>query len=146
MSALQQIMLGTSLLTASAIIHVAAVAFGVPFLANLSERMESHRWPRLRSLILLVVAVYILVAAHTIQIWMWSVSFLMISGLPDLTTSFYFATVTYTTLGYGDIVLGPEARIVPTFCAVTGLLAFGISTAFLMGVLTRILPEVFADD
>ena len=88
----------------------------------------------------------VLVFAHTVQVWIWAVSILVIAALPDLSTSFYFATVTYTTLGYGDIVLGPEARIVATFCAITGLLTFGISTAFLIGVLTRILPDVFKND
>ena len=71
----------------------------------------------------------------------WAVIFLLISDLPDLATSFYFATVTYTTLGYGDIVLGQDARLVATFCAVTGLLTFGIRTAFLIGVLGKVLPD-----
>ncbi|MEP4543552.1 MAG: ion channel [Paracoccaceae bacterium] len=84
-----------------------------------------------------------LVLAHTLQVWTWSLVFSWITDLPDLVTSFYFATVTYTTLGYGDIVLGPDARIVATFCAITGLLTFGISTAFLIGVLSRVLPDVF---
>jgi hypothetical protein len=79
-------------------------------------------------------------------VWTWALVILGISDLPDLVTSFYFATVTYTTLGYGDIVLGPDARIVATFCAVTGLLTFGISTAFLIGVLSNILPRAFKDD
>ncbi|WP_410001065.1 ion channel [Tateyamaria omphalii] len=65
--------------------------------------------------------------------------------MPDPSTSFYFATVTYTTLGHGDIVLSTEARIVATFCAITGLLTFGISTAFLTGVLSRILPDMIGE-
>ncbi len=71
--------------------------------------------------------------------------FLLISDLPDLPTSFYFATVTYTTLGYGDIVLDEGARIVATFGAITGLLTFGISTAFIIGVLSRVLPASLGD-
>jgi len=146
MSALQQILLGTGLLTFSAIIHVAAVALSVPLFGKLSARLPPERWPRLRIIALLALAVFVLVFAHTIQVWTWAVSFLAITDLPNLPTSFYFATVTYTTLGYGDIVLGPDARIVATFCAITGLLTFGISTAFLIGVLTRVLPDVFIDD
>nr|WP_299284848.1 potassium channel family protein [uncultured Tateyamaria sp.] len=81
----------------------------------------------------------------TIQIWTWAAVFLLISDLPDLPTSFYFATVTYTTLGYGDIVLDEGARIVATFGAITGLLTFGISTAFIIGVLSRVLPASLGD-
>ncbi len=146
MGALQQILLGTGLLTLSAMIHVAAVALSVPFFGKLAARLPPERWPRLRIIALLALAVFVLVFAHTVQVWTWAVSFLAMTDLPNLSTSFYFATVTYTTLGYGDIVLGPDARIVATFCAITGLLTFGISTAFLMGVLSRILPDLFRDD
>ena len=92
-----------------------------------------------------LLTVLVLVLAHTIQVWGWAVVFLWITDLSGLPTSFYFATVTYTTLGYGDIVLGPDARIVATLCAVTGLLTFGISTAFLIGVLSRVLPDGFGE-
>lgn len=146
MSDLQQILLGTGLLTLSAIIHVTAVALSVPLFGKLAVRLPEKRWPLFRIVALLAFAVFVLVFAHTVQVWTWAVTFLAIAALPDLSTSFYFATVTYTTLGYGDIVLGPEARNIATFCAITGLLTFGISTAFLIGVLTRILPDVFDND
>ena len=146
MTALQQILLGTGLLAFSAVVHVSVIAISIPFFARLSSYMPSDKMPRLRSVIFLLFAVAILVVAHTIQVWSWAASFLLMTGLPNLSTSFYFATVTYTTLGYGDIVLGPDARIVATFCAITGLLTFGISTAFLIGVLNLILPDVFKEE
>ena len=145
MGAIQQILLGTGLLTFSALIHVGAIAWSVPFIGTLAGSISEKRHPRLRTVTLLAFSVLILVFAHTIQIWTWAVVILSITQLPDLMTSFYFATVTYTTLGYGDIVVGPEARIVATFCAVTGLMTFGISTAFLIGVLSNILPDIFND-
>lgn len=96
-----------------------------PVFSKLSARLSEEKWP---------------------QLWSWAVSFLEIIDLSDFATSFCFPTVTYTTLEYGNIVLGPAAGIVATFCAITGLLTFGISTAFLIGVLARILPDVFQDD
>lgn len=143
MGAVGQILLGTGLLTFSALVHVGAIAWSIPLLGKLAGLVAVETSPRLRTVALLASSVFILVLAHTIQVWTWSVVFLEITDLPDLVTSFYFATVTYTTLGYGDIVLGPDARIVATFCAITGLLTFGISTAFLIGVLSHILPNVF---
>ncbi len=143
---LQQILLGTGLLTVSAIIHVTTVALSVPVFAKVASYVPEEERPLLRIVVLLSLAVLTLVFAHTLQVWTWAMSFLFVTELPDLSTSFYFATVTYTTLGYGDIVLEPGARIVATFCAVTGLLTFGISTAFLIGVLSRVLPDVFRHD
>ena len=143
MGAMLQIMLGTALLSLSAIIHVGAVAYSIPLFPKLADHLSLNEKPQLRIVALLALTVFVLVTAHTIQIWTWAVTFLFIADLPDLSTSFYFATVTYTTLGYGDIVLGPGARIVATFCAITGLLTFGISTAFLIGVLSKVMPKGF---
>lgn len=146
MGAVQQILLGTTLLTICALVHVMAITFSIPYFGKLSSALSQKQIPRLRISIFLAFSIIVLVLAHTIQVWTWAVAFLAISDLPNLVTSFYFATVTYTTLGYGDIVLGQDARIVATFCAITGLLTFGISTAFLIGVLTRVLPDVFSVD
>lgn len=143
MGAVQQILLGTGLLTFSALVHVGAIALSIPHFSRVAGLFAVGRWPRLRVVALLSFCIFVLVFAHTVQVWTWSAVFSRITDLPDLVTSFYFATVTYTTLGYGDIVPGPDARIVATFCAITGLLTFGISTAFLIGVLSRVLPDVF---
>lgn len=143
---LRQILLGTGLLAFSAIVHVSMIAISILLLARLSSYLPTEQMPRLRNIFLLLLAVIVLVFAHTIQVWPWAASFHLMTELPDLSTGFYFATVTYTTLGYGDIVRGPDARIVATFCAITGLLTFGISTAFLIGVLARILPDVFHEE
>lgn len=145
MGIIQQISLGTILLALSALVHTAAIAASIPYFGHLSQRISKDHWPRLRPAMFLTFGICILVAAHTIQIWTWALVFLMIGSLPDFPTSFYFATVTYTTLGYGDIVLGADARIVATFCAITGLLTFGISTAYLIGILGRVLPKSFED-
>ena len=141
MGAIAQILLGTAMLGASTVVHVTAVANCVPMLVWLSRQMSANQRPRLRLIAFVLTSAFALVLAHTLQVWAWSVVFLLIADIPDLATSFYFATVTYTTLGYGDIVLGADARIAATFCAVTGLLTFGITTAFLFGVLTHVLPK-----
>ncbi|MFK7875303.1 MAG: ion channel [Paracoccaceae bacterium] len=134
MSAVQQILLGTGLLTFSALVHVGSIALSSPHFPRIAGLFGAKRWPRLRVVAMLSFSIFVLVLAHTLQVWTWSLVFSWITELPDLVTSCYFATVTYTTLGYGDIVLGQDARIVATFCAITGVLTFGISTAFLIGV------------
>ncbi|WP_299626987.1 potassium channel family protein [uncultured Tateyamaria sp.] len=141
-----QILIGTGLLALCALLHVSAVSVGIPLIKRLAGVLTPQKWPHIRIAALLSLALIVLVVGHTAQIWVWSVYFMHLTDLPDVATSFYFATVTYTTLGYGDIVLDADTRIVGTFCAITGLLTFGISTAFLMGVLVRVMPDVFRDD
>ena len=49
-------------------------------------------------------------------------------GMPDLPSAFYFSAVTYTTTGYGDLVLPKEWRLVGGVEALTGILMCGLST------------------
>jgi len=58
--------------------------------------------------------------------------------MPDAQSAFYFSVVTYTTTGYGDLVLPPEWRIVGGVEALTGILMCGASTAFFFAVLSRV--------
>ena len=79
--------------------------------------------------------------AHALQIWLWAIIWILTDAVADLNTAIYFSTVTYTTLGYGDVILSPEWRIFATFSAVAGLLTFGISTAFLVGLIGRLFQD-----
>jgi hypothetical protein len=81
----------------------------------------------------------IAVLSHTIQIWALALVTLTVGALPSIAESTYFSLVTYTTFGYGDVTLAPEHRIFGAMGAVTGLLAFGLSTALLVGLFGRIL-------
>jgi len=66
--------------------------------------------------------------------------------LPDFSDALYFLLITYTTVGYGDVTVGPDYTLYAAMAAVTGLLNFGLSTAFLVGLFTRLLPaELDAD-
>jgi len=56
--------------------------------------------------------------------------------------SIYFSLVTYAALGYGDVVLGEHFRIFGAMESVTGLLMFGITTAFLVGYFSQVSPKI----
>lgn len=139
-----QVGLGSLCLLVSALIHVAGFSVGIPRLSALAARAQTLK-PGVRSLLLLSAGIALVVAAHTVTIWFWALCFHLTGVFVNFADSFYFSTVTYTTLGYGDIVLEGSLRIFGSFAAITGLLTFGISTAFLIGLLVRILPDVFDD-
>ena len=78
--------------------------------------------------------------AHTIQVWIWAGAFMALKVLPNISDAIYFSLVTYTTVGYGDVTVGGGFRIFGAMAAVTGLLNFGLSTAFLVGLFDRMMP------
>jgi hypothetical protein len=42
---------------------------------------------------------------HVIEIFVWALFYVWRGAMPDLATSAYFSAITYTTTGYGDLVL-----------------------------------------
>ena len=82
---------------------------------------------------------FILVAAwivlmHLVEIVVWAAFYFLKDAMPALQTAVYFSAVTYTTTGYGDLVLPPEWRLVGAIEALTGILMCGWSTAFFLTV------------
>lgn len=135
-----QVLLGSGFLTLCALLHVGMVALCIPMMSRCAALLSRDRIV-LRSAGILSTALVTILAAHTVQIWIWAFVLQRVGAFADIETSFYFATATYTTLGYGDLVLGEGLRIFASFGAITGLLTFGISTAFLIAVITRLIPE-----
>jgi hypothetical protein len=72
-----------------------------------------------------------------IEIAVWGLFYVWKQGMPDLQSSMYFSTVTYTTTGYGDLVLPKEWRLVGGIEALTGILMCGWSTGFFFAVVSK---------
>lgn len=71
----------------------------------------------------------------TISIWSWAVMFVALGLFETVEPALYFAIVSFTTVGYGDVVLEPNWRLLAGMTATNGLLIFGLFTAFLVEIL-----------
>ncbi len=88
----------------------------------------------------------LLMLLHFLEILIWAAAFLIIPEIRQLANfeeAIYFSMVTYATLGYGDIVLEPQWRIMSGFEAMSGILLFGWSTAMLFSIVQKIISELF---
>lgn len=139
MGLIEQLLLGTLLLGLCALVHVAILTLGIPLLIQMAAMLRT-RPAFVSTAVLTLLGFGIIVFSHTIEIWLWAGTFVWLDTFPDMEVALYFSMVTYTTLGYGDIVPNPEIRLFASLSAVTGLLTFGLSTAFLVGLIGRILP------
>jgi hypothetical protein len=78
-----------------------------------------------------------IVLLHLCEIAAWAVLYVWNEAMPDLQTAMYFSAVTYTTTGYGDLVLPEAWRLVGAVEALTGILMRGWSTGFFFAVVSR---------
>lgn len=94
---------------------------------------RSLRKANIVAVVLLTVAV-----ALVVEIWIWALFYLWVGALPDLETALYFSTATFTTAGYGDVVLDKDWRLLGSIEATNGFLLFGWSTAFIFEVVSMV--------
>ena len=86
------------------------------------------------------------VLLHLLEITVWAVFYARADAFADAPAALYFSAVTYTTTGYGDLLLPPTWRIVGGVEALTGILMCGWSTGFFFAVTSRIqAPPPFKD-
>ena len=74
---------------------------------------------------------------HLLEIAVWALFYRWKCEMPDFQTAAYFSAVTYTTTGYGDVVLPEEWRLVGAVEAITGILMCGWSTGFFYAAVSR---------
>ena len=117
---------------------VAIHASGITFLLRWIDRSTGLAAPGflVPTWTLIRIAVWIILL-HLFEICLWAVLYICGHALPDLQSAFYFSSVTYTTVGYGDLVLPEKWRLIGGIEALTGILMCGWSTGFFFTVVTR---------
>ena len=87
---------------------------------------------------LLMRLAWALIAIHLVEIAIWALFYWLRGCLPDLESALYFAGVTYTTVGYGDVVLPDAWRLLGPIEGLTGILMCGLSTGFFFAVVSKL--------
>ena len=101
-------------------------------------RASSRTSPPWRHLIgVMIATVLVLMAAHMMEVFIWSVAYGLVNAAPEGADLVYFAFVNYTTLGYGDITPVARWRLLGPMTAMNGVLLFGWSTAVIFEVLRK---------
>ena len=134
---LLNLLIATGMMTLTVVIHF----FGIVALL----RLLSINWLRvaklhtnLRHMLMLIMAVLGIVLLHTLEIWVYALLYLALGAISGFEPALYFSTVCFTTLGFGDIVLGPGFRIISAIEAANGLILFGWTTAFLISLMGKL--------
>ena len=134
---LLQILLGSGLVLITTVVH-GGCTFGV--LAAL-RRVRAAQWglrSRWSEVLLVSVVVLLLFLAALLEAAIWAATYFAVGATSGFEEALYFSTVTYTTLGYGDVVLQESWRILGAFEAANGIIMFGWTTALIVALLQQI--------
>jgi hypothetical protein len=104
---------------------------------------DKDRRGRLGTELLLAQLVSMLLLLHLAEALLWALFFRLIGGLPDLESAAYFSLTSYTTVGYGDVVLPQRWRLLGPLEAAVGVLMLGWSTGILVAVIGTAYRRLF---
>jgi len=122
---LSQLIFATVMVVLMATIHLVGLAMLTRVLRSHSNLM---RRMRILPVTLLLIASIGIVVIHTAEIWLWAAIYLELQAFRTFEQALYFSTVTYASLGYGDLLLPHEWRIFGAIEGAAGIIMLGIST------------------
>ena len=81
--------------------------------------------------------IFLILVAHLTEVFMWAITLMAVDAIRSFRDAFYYAAVTYTTLGYNAEMLPLHWRILAPMIAMSGLFAFGWTTGVLVSMVHR---------
>lgn len=103
--------------------------------------VNRFRWNGRRSrVVALISVVYGIFFVLTVQVWAWAALYDFLQVVPDFASALYFSTVTFSTVGYGDVIAHSNWRILSALEGIDGFMMIGWSTAYLVAAGMRVGP------
>jgi hypothetical protein len=94
---------------------------------------------------LVAFVVLLLCYATLAESAIWAKFYVFVGAIPTLEEALYFSTVTFTTLGYGDVTVGNEWRLLAALQAANGIIIFGWTTAIVVALLQHVISRRISD-
>ena len=135
---LEKVLMALVLVAATVFVHAVGLAALLSALLRSRVHLPTRPWPV--SWLLIRVA-WALIFIHVIEISIWALFYTWQECLPDVHSAFYFSGVTYTTVGYGDVLLSGPWRLFAPVEALTGILMCGLSTGLFFAVVSRLVSH-----
>jgi hypothetical protein len=130
--------LGLLVISFTVVIHTYGLMAVTHVMAWITSHMRLQgRHNRIIAMNSVVIGIF---AVITVEVWLWALIYYLIKVMPDFQTALYFSTSTFSTVGYGDVVLNHDWRLLAALESIDGFLLIGWSTAYLVSAGMRVGP------
>ncbi|SJM32383.1 potassium channel family protein [Mesorhizobium delmotii] len=137
------ITLGLLAMLACLALQVLASVFAARYFAQASKQPLGPK--PLRGIFLqFSILMVVLMTGNIVQVAFWALLYKLLGAFEDFETAMYFSGVTFTSLGYGDIVLDGRMRLLGPLQAANGLMMFGITTALFISAVQQVTAKWIA--
>lgn len=126
----------TALVLLTILIHLGGIAALLALLRRHRGQRDARRlWHEALGILAGAGGLFVL---HAVEIWLYAGFYVLVGALQNLEPALYFSTSSYTTVGYGDVVLDQRWRLLGAIEGANGLILLGWSTAFFVAIVGRI--------
>ncbi|WOX05515.1 potassium channel family protein [Microbulbifer pacificus] len=132
------LLIASALLVVNTIIHALAMTIAIRWSRHIAGLHPAHPFlPTARPMVVSAV-VLLMFFASVVEVMTWAQVYQFLGAFKEAEPALYFSMVTYTTLGYGDIVLEGSLRLLSSFQMAIGIIMFGWTTAVVLAVVQRV--------
>ena len=133
-SVLSEIAIAAAIVSVCLVIHLAGIVLMAEWLFR--RRADLERTVGSKQFAIKIVTLFSgIMFLHLIQTSLWAVFYYTQSLFSDFETSLYFSMVSFTTIGYGDVLLPRNWRLLGVIEGFSGVLLCGVSTGFIFAVI-----------
>ena len=139
---LTNLLLGLPIMVLCLMLQTGLLVLVIRYFYNHTHILESGSlWS---SLMVVNGVMLLLVIGNLGQIAIWALMFNMLGEFEEFGTAFYHSAVNFGSLGYGDIVMSGEHKLLGALEAINGVLMIGVSTAALMTTFQGVTKKIIA--
>ena len=132
---LRELIFAFGMVAVCLVVHTTSLVLFTEWLFGKRHAIEKRPGLLHQSLLLILIFLVIIVL-HVFETGLWALFYLRRELFPNFETSLYFSLSSYTTIGYGDVVLPQNWRMVGGIEGLSGVLLCGLSAAFLFAYVT----------
>lgn len=132
-----QLLVATGMVALTVAIHLTGL-WALLAVMGAHHRATPSRRELVRQAGSILIAAFGLFLLHSLEIWAYAGLFAVVGATPDFESALYFSTATYTTVGYGDLTLPKDWRILGAIEGANGIILLGWSTAFFVSIIARL--------
>src|SRR5215211_1304992 len=131
---LRELLIAFAMVAVCSVLHVVVIVVFAQFLRLRFSTLETLT-SLTKQAFVLVLVFGVVIGLSLIETGIWAAFYYFRGLFPNFEIALYFSLGTYSTIGYGDVVLPQRWRLLGGIEGISGVLLCGLSGAFVFAVL-----------
>ncbi len=129
---------GLPLIVLAVVIHVLGLGLIGQKIDGSTSRMSERRHPTVSFVAVVGTATLLATCLHAVETAIWAVAYRLLDALPDERSAMLYSLSAITSYGHASLELKEHWQLLGALEALNGWLLFGLTTAFLFGMIEKV--------